>query len=633
MRIRYGFSAIVVLLWWLTAAWPPAGLLAEEVSGEAAEAEAELQAEIQHWIELLGDDSYAQRVRAKNELRRMGLMAFDLLHEASTHDDSEVAIAARHLISSLQVSWTTPADPPVVQEIMQGYATSRNEAQRKTRIERLAQVPDRAGLAALCRLVRFETSLRLSRDAALLIMQQPLLPEPVQRTQSADTIISLMGANQRPASVWLRVYADDLRRGVYDAERWSDLIANERSLVDGRRSLQTDADAVLELVRVCAVRAQDASNQAEAMRLAMVTLEMIPPGRNELIEAAIWALDHKLYPVVTKMQERQPIPFAKEPLLLYSVAEAYQAQGDDQRAAELAEQALSIDRLPQADSEAAKNMTRDARENLALRHREIGVRLQNRGQFQWAIGEYRHIIDSLEIDVVVAAVTRWDLARLYGGMLEHQAVLDMLLPLQERMRNDTEYLRRLQNTNVNPSTLAISILQHRGMLWAEQNELEKAQQALSQALALSNRNADILIAMYRLEGDEAWQAKVRQELDSMTTMFEEYVLANERDYRESNSPGNAETLATALNQYAWLISNTEGDYRRALRYSLRSLDLQPDDPMLLDTCGRCYFAVGDLENAVRMQSRAVKLGGKDPAVHRQLKEFQAALAESVAAGT
>ncbi|QEG40052.1 tetratricopeptide repeat protein [Roseimaritima ulvae] len=614
-----------MLLPLLMASCLPTLAAAEQVSAEAVQAEAELQAEIRHWIEMLGNDSYAKRVRAKKELRRLGLTAFDLLHQASTHEDSEVAIAARHLISSLQINWADSSDPPPVKEIMEDYGTSGNEAERKTRIGRLAQVPNRAGLAALCRLVRYETSLRLSRDAALLIMQQPQLPTAVQRTQSADTIISLLGANQRPASVWLRVYADDLRRGVYDAQRWSELIDRERSLVDGRRSLQTDTEAVLELVRVCAVRAQDANNQAEAMRLAMETLEMIPPGRNELIEAATWALDHQLDAVVIKMQQRQPIPFSKEPLLLYAVAEAYLGQDDPQQADELAEQALSIDRLPAADSEEAQNMTRDARENLALRHREIGVRLQGRGQFEWAINEYRHIVDSLEIDVVVAAVTRQQLARLYGSMQEHQAVLDMLLPLQQRMQNDAEYQRRLQNTNISPSSLAVVIMHHRGLLFAEQNQVEKAQQSLANALALSNRNADILIAMYRLPGEEEWRSKVRRELDAMTTMFEEYVFANERDYRESNSPTNAEQLATALNQYAWLVSNTEGDYRRALRYSQRSLELQPDDPMLLDTCGRCYFAIGDYKNAVRLQTRAVKLGGEDPAVHRQLKEFQAAL--------
>ncbi len=50
-----------------------------------------------------------------------------------------------------------------------------------------------------------------------------------------------------------------------------------------------------------------------------------------------------------------------------------------------------------------------------------------------------------------------------------------------------------------------------------------------------------------------------------------------------------------LNQFAWLVANTQGDVQAALESSRRSLELIPDDPGYLDTLGRCYFAAGDLE--------------------------------------
>ncbi len=590
--------------------------------------EAAVQAEIEGWIEKLGDESYAQRVRAKNELRRMGLMAFDLLHNASTHDDSEVAIAARHLISSMEVSWATESDPQAVREVLEGYGTSRKEAERKTRIDRLAQLPDRIGLGALCRLVRFESSLRLSRDAALLVMQQPLLGSPAARAHSADTIIGQLGTNQRSASVWLKVYADDLRRGVYDADRWRKLIEKERSLVDGRRSLQTDADAVLELVRVCAVRAQSAQNDDEAMRLALETLSMVPPGRNSSIEAATWALDHQLYAVVKKMQERQPIPFSKEPLLLYAVAEAHQVEGDQEQAEQIAGQALAINSLPAKHSDEAQKMSVDAKDNIAFKHQVIARTLRNRGQFKWAIREFQHIIDSLDVDVVIAATTRWQMAELLGDLQSHQAVLDTLQPIQDRMRSDNEYELRLRNTKISAAALDVRLNLHQGLLLSQQGKHAEAQQPLLEALRASGRNADIVIAMHRLPGDQKWQDRVKREIEAMTAMFEEQVLADERDYRESNSPNNTDNLAGSLNDYAWLVSNTFGDQRKALRYSLRSLELQPDDPMLLDTCGRCYFALNDLQNAVAKQARAAELAPEQPEVQRQLAEFKAAFAKA-----
>jgi tetratricopeptide (TPR) repeat protein len=79
------------------------------------------------------------------------------------------------------------------------------------------------------------------------------------------------------------------------------------------------------------------------------------------------------------------------------------------------------------------------------------------------------------------------------------------------------------------------------------------------------------------------------------------------------------------NQYAWLISNTEGDYQLALRCSQRSLELQPNFSTYLDTLGRCYYAVGDYENAVKYQRRAVELEPFAMSLKRQLQLFEAAL--------
>ena len=61
----------------------------------------------------------------------------------------------------------------------------------------------------------------------------------------------------------------------------------------------------------------------------------------------------------------------------------------------------------------------------------------------------------------------------------------------------------------------------------------------------------------------------------------------------------------AYNQWAWLIANTEGDYPKAVRYSRRSLELEPDTASFLDTLGRCYYSAGDYEKAVESQREAV----------------------------
>jgi tetratricopeptide (TPR) repeat protein len=89
-------------------------------------------------------------------------------------------------------------------------------------------------------------------------------------------------------------------------------------------------------------------------------------------------------------------------------------------------------------------------------------------------------------------------------------------------------------------------------------------------------------------------------------------------------------LAREYNQYAWLVSNTEGDYAKALDYSLKSLELELDGAKL-DTCARCYFALGEFDNAIRMQKRALKYMPHSPPLLRQLDEIEGAKAKATSA--
>ena len=85
--------------------------------------------------------------------------------------------------------------------------------------------------------------------------------------------------------------------------------------------------------------------------------------------------------------------------------------------------------------------------------------------------------------------------------------------------------------------------------------------------------------------------------------------------------------STPYNQLAWLISNTEGDQQEALRCSQKSLELKPNEAGYLDTLGRCYFALGDYENAVKTQTRAVELNPFSGLMSKQLELFREALAK------
>jgi tetratricopeptide (TPR) repeat protein len=122
------------------------------------------------------------------------------------------------------------------------------------------------------------------------------------------------------------------------------------------------------------------------------------------------------------------------------------------------------------------------------------------------------------------------------------------------------------------------------------------------------------------EADEQWREATRRRIRDLASQFQQQIDA---------SPSEP----TAYNQWAWLISNTEGDYARAIQYSHRSLELIPEGSgesagaSFLDTLGRCYYAAGDYENAVKYQREAVEKVDYMQVMQRQLRLFEKTVAE------
>ena len=97
----------------------------------------DVEVRVSELIQQLGASHYATRQRAKTELRRLRLEAFDALNEAQFHDDIEIALSARYLVRSMQVNWWTDEDPPEVKQLLREYG-SRQEAERRNLMEQLA---------------------------------------------------------------------------------------------------------------------------------------------------------------------------------------------------------------------------------------------------------------------------------------------------------------------------------------------------------------------------------------------------------------------------------------------------------------------------------------------------------------
>ncbi|KAA1262417.1 hypothetical protein LF1_49810 [Rubripirellula obstinata] len=595
---------------------------AENGSSESESPTASPSSEVHQLIERLGAESYATRVRARAQLQHLGLEAFDELHAAQNHSDIEVEMASRYLVSSLMVSWAKDTDPKPVKRVLHEYG-SQSEVERGSRIMRLGQMEPSMSVDALVRLTRFETSPQLSEMAALELMKQSMVMDADVRRGMSDKIASGLGDSDRPPTEWLRVYAQDLAAGKYSPDAWNELIAVQRERIDTESAHPATRKSVLELVQICASRSADLGNRDEAIRLATEHLDLIQPTSPKLIDAATWAIDHELHPVVLNLRGQFRRMFDEKPVLLYAAAEALQKQGDVTGAESMATAALKKEPMP--TKEQAEKMSDAAKQDLAQAHLDMAKRLQKRGQFEWSLREFDEILQSVDLASWESAIVRLSASRMLGELQQHQKVVDMLQPFVDRLDKDEKLRMGLQRRGLNLKLIRSDLEFHAALALAESGKRSESREKLALAYAKSGRNIDILIEMYKTDGNDEWRREVKRHLALVTRSNEQDIEKIRKQIRSGRVSAQGE-LSELLNNYAWLIANTEGDYEKALRYSLESLTLRIDGAKY-DTCARCYFAVGQIENAIKTQKKAIKLMPHSPPLERQLAEFEKALAE------
>ena len=272
--------------------------------------------------------------------------------------------------------------------------------------------------------------------------------------------------------------------------------------------------------------------------------------------------------------------------LLYTIAQIHSVQARDERAEELALRAFKM-RLGDPVS-----------------HYLLAAMLHLRGLADWAEREYRYVID---------------LGPEGAGTVQGASDrLSLMLHDRESSLAAADVLQRV----VKSLGKTASPMLHARMEYyyaehfAKAGDLAKQREHLDRAVRHDPTDADVLIAMYRLpDVDKTYRDKTRALINVTAGKIERVIKQNPRS-------------AMPYNQWAWLISNTEGDFDKAIRYSRKSLELKPNSASYLDTLGRCYYAQGDFDGAIKHQQQAADLEPHTQMIARQLDLFQKALAES-----
>ncbi len=548
-------------------------------------------------IEQLGDQRYTTRERAQAELSKLGLSAFEAISEAQSHHDIEISLRAKYLLRSMRINWTQDHDPPSVKTILKGYEQLGND-QRVMQMHALAQLPNGLGIEALCRLVRFERTDELSKEAAILVLSQQPPDEPEEQHTIQKTIQATLGPSQRSGALWLSVYANWFQSPETVLRSWDRLVHNEEAML-ARSPDRSSSKVVRYLLRRQAEMLHLTDHSDKARHVVSRLFEQLDSGNEiQLLEMSDWLAEQQQWELIVEFADREPEAFRQITLLCYRLAAAYRELGNTERSERQAAIALS------------REINNDAKA-----HRQVAQELKSRGMLDWAEQEYRQVIKLSPPASFLAINAHYVLSEMLHDAQRDFDAANLLETMLLAIQNSVDQESRAELEFVLPtfySRKEYFLAQHH----AARGKRAQQRQALEKGIQHNPTDADVLIAMYQLPGqDEAWKTQAFRKIEQACVIFRQNI---------EKSPDDA----TYYNQLAWLIANTVGNYDEALKCSLKSLELDPHQAGYLDTLARCYFAKGDLTNAIKFQTQAVKLDPYTMQIKRQLDFFESQLPTS-----
>ncbi|MEX2560556.1 MAG: tetratricopeptide repeat protein, partial [Pirellulales bacterium] len=412
------------------------------------------------------------------------------------------------------------------------------------------------------------------------------------------------GRSPRRGAEWLRLYL----RGPHDpesaADDWGKVAEAEEQLL--RQAPQQTREAIVTGVwrqRVTWLRKLGRRDEAVAAMMKLASREQ--QSSRTLTELIQWLVAEQAYSMVDEVAKRFADRIEQDPLLLYTLADARDAQGNEALARETAERALKLNEGDQRQ------------------HWIVADALQRRGQRKWAEGEYNLVIGQGEPGAPITLISQFRLAELMHDRGDDLAAAGVLEAAVKGMESNVKQGKEDANLGRDVTAVASRLHFFHACHLDTKGDYAGHVDRLEQALAQDPLDADVLIALYRLASATPEQKERTRE--GIRNAVEEFRRQIQRHPEDS----------TPYNQLAWLVSNTEGDQKEALESSLKSLELvrkseesRVNEAGYLDTLAHCYYAQGDFERAVQTQSKAVELDPHSGLMNRQLALFREALAKS-----
>ena len=391
---------------------PPA---ATEKNSSTTSAAKVSQEHIQKLIHELGNPRYTVRRAAATELRQIGAEAFDSLHAATEDSDPEIAASANYLLRQIAVRWVQPDDAPLVHWILRQYS-QQTEPARMVSVEQLARLRQGGGVAALCRIARYDRSPLVSRSAAVAVIR-PKDADKVRPPIDAATVEQQLGGSTRAAAVWIHQYLAQLQDPAASIANWKQLVDQESTQLE--KSGETSNEIVIRLQWNLADLYRQVGDQPAITALLDRIVELAGEASDDtIVDLLVWLTRNKSWDVLDAFLAKHQSRMEQSKRPLYYAAMARGKQGKADVAEQLASTAAEIQTQGTLDSFlTAKD-------------------LEEHGQFEWAVREYRQEVDKQPVDSTEAIPSRIYLSNLLHDHEQDQAAADALDPLVKAIRSE-----------------------------------------------------------------------------------------------------------------------------------------------------------------------------------------------------
>ena len=191
----------------------------------------------------------------------------------------------------------------------------------------------------------------------------------------------------------------------------------------------------------------------------------------------------------------------------------------------------------------------------------------------------------------------------------------------------------------------VELLYKVGSKHAEAGRSKEAAAALNKVLTLDPRNAtrnpNILYSLGDAYYMDASYAEAKPCVTRLITDYKDSEVAPSAmkrlaatEYKLGNndvavatyekSIAGKENDATALNGFAWFCAQRKIGLEKALPAAQKAADLSGRDPGILDTLAEVYFAMGDYNNAIKVEEEASATDPNDKYLKEQIEKFKKA---------